>query len=417
MKALLFLIASLCVALADRKYDIAKGIAGTNVVGKKEGHEGLVEMASDVTIPVISNMNALIDGVQYHDMPDEGTPLDEGLNIVDPSRSLDVVRFTVKFVYAEKAGILDSIVAQTHFGCLQLWHAMSPINTTPQMLKKDPGLITLVYTNEDVGKLIVNSMTNMWKKAVERIKEKRYDISDWLIGRISHTIGDSYAQGHTYRGKIIYEDKELKKPTSVDKFLKLTPANTPFENFFCGSIKVYQDYGGQKGNSKHGDMDHGWKTMDSTAPNFKEIYPMYTCAKDKTIKLFRAYRDCKNSNKCDIPTALFQEIFYPDPKFKNALAGGALDGFQGPTATACETRGSGDDVHKVCFEPFSGVQNNVRRGDASKSSCDPKAYLQTGDLTFAKTYLSKPVFLEINDGSTHVKKSSKLSKLNKIIKE
>jgi hypothetical protein len=88
-----------------------------------------------------------------------------------------------QFDWSERSDAMDNITAQSHFGQYQIWHSMSPDST---------------LTNTNVRDLIIGQLSDWYSSALCSQAQSPDGIG--LMGRISHTIEDSFSGGHVLRG-------------------------------------------------------------------------------------------------------------------------------------------------------------------------------------------------------------------------
>lgn len=72
-------------------------------------------------------------------------------------------------------------------------------------------------------------------------------VANKYIGRIFHTIGDSFAAGHAYR---------------TSSFIPATNVSV------CGDIEVFQEYSAQEGSKRHAHVDH----MDNRIKQYVQMH-------------------------------------------------------------------------------------------------------------------------------------------------
>jgi hypothetical protein len=290
-----------------KRWDIAEGITGASGMGKVEGHEQSVRdaynglSASDksvITNPTTPNRpyleaahtpTALIMGLQYPDMPIGGAKVSAlGDDLTKPDH-VTVGTFG-SFFKAGSLGARNTFVSQTHYGCLQFWHAMAPEPYVGGQYK--------VWTNAVLSQLIKNGARRIWNVAVGHLKNNNKQMAEFHLGRILHTIGDSYAKGHTTRG-----------PSS------------------CGKIFIFQEYNAQKGNEAHGSGDKPATNADT-----------FSCTVQRIKEVLGHWAGCvRTPATCTYPT-IIDSTFDVDPSVAGNDAGGSLEFYAGPEAKSKGTK-------------------------------------------------------------------------------
>jgi hypothetical protein len=322
----------------ESEWDIAEGISGAALVmGKVEGHELTVREAyarltaaekATITNPVkprpffeaAHNPVPLIMGVQFPDMPMGGANVAMlGDDLTSPTH-VNVATFGTLFKAGE-LGARNSFVAHTHYGCLQFWHAMAPEPYVGGKYK--------VWTNAVLSQLIKNSVRRIWTVAVGKLRQRKKDLAEFHLGRILHTIGDSYAPGHTFRDGA------------------------------CGKIIVFQEYNAQKGNKAHGNSD---KPKAHTAP--------FACAVSRITEVLKKWSACAKASgtgsACDYPAGVIDPTFDPHPTVASGDAGGSIEKYAGEEA---KTKGIkkavtvGATTVQVYFPATKGLQRVAGTAD------------------------------------------------------
>jgi hypothetical protein len=285
----------------ESAWDIAEGISGAaSTQGKVEGHEQSVRDAWNalstadktmITNPVVPNRpylearhtpRPMIMGLQMPDIPQTGMRVSAyGDDYTTPTHATAGM-FGVQYTRGER-GARDSFIAQTHFGCLQYWHAMAPEPYVGGRYK--------VWSNANLSQLIKNAMQRIWNVVVRFVRARNFNMAEFHLGRILHTIGDSYAKGHTARG-----------PSA------------------CGPILVFQEYNAQKGNNLHAAGD---KPRTNQA--------QFQCTVQRVKEVLQAYAGCRRNQAtgCTYPT-IIDSTFNVAPAVASLDAGGALDAYAGP---------------------------------------------------------------------------------------
>jgi len=179
-------------------------------------------------------------GVRYNDMPG-GSENDY----------LDVLHFGADF----KGHDTKTLVWNSHYGCLQMWHSMAPA-FEPQNVPDKGQVTNVLFTQADVRRLIRTHLKYMWQRFVDE-KQNKNARSFW-IGKMLHLVGDSYAGGHAVRG---WMQEWHEGRSHVDPFRNLDnfdgqSLRTLSTSGFCGWLLYFQGYGAQHGNDEHAAMDH-----------------------------------------------------------------------------------------------------------------------------------------------------------------
>jgi len=332
----LLVLSAVVVAVASSpplnkaKWDIAEGITGAKSVMKKaEGHEESCRQAynrltkeqqSKITNPTIKRSffeanhhpTAMIMGLQWVDMPLGGKSTSKlGDDLTTPTHA-NAAEFGSLFKLAA-AGARNSFISQTHFGCLSFWHAMVP---EPDFAKGK----CMVWKNGIFAKLIVNGAERVWKAATANLAAGKKDMAEFHLGRLAHTIGDSFAAGHAER------------------------------DGNCGEIKVFQEYGAQAGNHAHDDGDKPDKNKEK-----------FECAIKNIKTLFEKWVDCVASKKCGFPRGLFESVMKVKAGFENDDAGGATARFKGSKATK--------EVKGVFFKPLPAGCTRIEGTASPADAC------------------------------------------------
>jgi hypothetical protein len=327
-----------------KRWDIAEGISGAaSAIGKVEGHEQSVRDAynglsapdkSVITNPTTPNRpyleamhkpTAMIMGLQYPDMPIGGADV---MKLGDDLTTPDHVTAGTfgTFFKAGSLGARNTFVSQTHYGCLQFWHAMAPEPFVGGKYK--------VWTNAALSELIKNGAKRIWAVAVDHLKRGNKNMAEFHLGRILHTIGDSYAKGHTTRG-----------PSS------------------CGKIFIFQEYNAQKGNEAHGSGDKPATNQDT-----------FACAVQRIREVLSAWAGCVRNptSGCGYP-AIISSTFDVDPSIANNDAGGSLEQYAGPTAKSTGSKKQVTIAGKTLniYFPPQGTLQRVA-GDSSVANACPR---------------------------------------------
>lgn len=216
------------------KWDIAQDISGAGWHDKLESHEDVVKIANawakrELAGEKILSEDALltresrygqgrlptasiITGVQWPDMPCKDCV----------SQRANVVGWAWDFKFNKES----SLIGMSHFGCLQYWHAMSPSTFKEQAHGKHK----LIFSNGQVAAQIIVELVYLFSQVLTKIKQSPTE-AEFILGRILHTVADSYAPGHTIR----------------------MPDET--NEFFVGKIFQFQGYEAQQ-KRIHGRFDH-----------------------------------------------------------------------------------------------------------------------------------------------------------------
>jgi len=291
------------------RWDIFENLTGAGAKGKVVGHERSVREAyalltpgeqAHIHLPALSTTSPpIITGVQYPDMPIGGAAMQQlGDDLTAPDH-VNVATFGTFFLAGEATGDTSgrhTFVSQTHFGCLQFWHAMAP---EPYI----DGTHYKQWTNGDLSSLIKNAMQRIWGVMVAHVAHNR-PLAEFHLGRILHTIGDSFAKGHTVRGE--------------------TPA--------CGPIFVFQEYNAQKGNKAHDGQDK----PDNNRPGF-------TCTVNHIHMVMQHYAACVAAAGVGVPCAYppaLDAIFNIDNSVALKIAGGAIAAFAADSVKASPDKDS-----------------------------------------------------------------------------
>jgi len=194
---------------------------------------------------------------------------------------------------AGSMGNRQSFVSQTHYGCLQFWHAMAPEPYVGGKYK--------VWSNAALSGLIKNSCKRIWQVAANKMIAGKKDLAEFHLGRVLHTIGDSFAKGHTVR-----------------------------QDGACGKIVIFQEYNAQKGNEAHGGGD---KPLTNK--------PQFACTVAKIKAILQAWAACakgKSLTACAYPSSIIDPTFDIASDVANLDAGGSLDFYAGPDAKTKGTK-------------------------------------------------------------------------------
>jgi hypothetical protein len=311
--------------IIKNKWDIAEGITGAaSIKGKAEGHERTIRDAYTglapkdklaITDPVVKNRpflesahtpRPMIMGVQFPDMPITGKSVPAlGDDLTSPTHA-NVATFTTLFL-AGGQGNRQSMISQTHFGCLQYWHAMAPEPFVNGKFR--------VWSNKDLSTLIKAGAKRIWNVAKGYAKSNK-PMGEFHLGRVLHTIGDSFATGHTVR----------------------SPG--------CGKIQVFQEYNAQAGNHAHDDGD---KPDKNTA--------LFACAVNRVRQVMTYWAACtRGENDCSYPASIIDPTYEVEPDVANQDAGGSIAKFAGKSATVKKTF----KVNGQNLDVFFPVQKGVR---------------------------------------------------------
>jgi len=269
-------------------------------LGKTAGHGATIPN----TVPSSLNREALLEGIRWPDMPSSDGPI------------VGVLAFKADFK-ADKRVVLS----QSHYGCLQHWHSMAP--TVFPGTDGQTASTQVVFSNAEVKHLIKAQLVAWWTAAVAAKTDSTQ--AAYNIGRILHTIGDSFPAGHTVRDSTNVAPAALPTNFQVGGTVPTT----------CGRIAYFQGYGAQHGKDTHADHDH-----DNLQNRDAELF---LCAKYYVEAFLKMWDYCAAATtvttvtgNCAFPDALFDTCYsLSHPDF---IAGGALDGYQGKDAGTHHTK-------------------------------------------------------------------------------
>jgi hypothetical protein len=350
-------VAAKSAKLERVQWDIAEGIFGSSVLaglnswwegtglqGKSKGHEDILKSAyNDLTAPQraafyqdpasVLFTTGFVRGVQYPDMPIGSSTADEASNTGNYGDDLTApdTRNAQPFLSqfnAGKAGSRDTLVAKSHFGCLQTWHAQAPVP-----VKFDDTGAFVVYNNQDVQDIIKAQFTRIWAAAVAAKTANNKALADFHIARIIHTVGDSYAPAHTYR---------------------------TINGNACSAIKVFQEYGSQAASEAHGVSDH--------TPTGGDALKLFNCAKASAKVVLEAWSNCVLNSVCTIPSSV-TDIVNIDQATKDNIAAGSLEAYADTEAKKnCKTDLAGTGGASVCFKKLAKGRT-LARGAVNNNPC------------------------------------------------
>lgn len=221
----------------------------------EQAHEGICQAALQ-TLPAADqakfDLAKLKHGAIWNDMP-SGAPSDEAAMIKDGHMDIDT--WTRLFM---ATGGVDDLVFNVHYGCLQHWHSMAPIQ---RLEAKNAAATRLVFTNAQVADFTKQQIYAWWNRAVQLKANKAH--ASWYLGHILHALQDSYPRGHVVRD---------------------STATT------CGNVVLFQGYDAQHGNAAHkgGDYTPSHKNKEAD-PSFAK---RYACAKDASAAILAAFARC-----------------------------------------------------------------------------------------------------------------------------
>jgi hypothetical protein len=117
------------------------------------------------------NFRAFHFGSMYPDFPTD-----------DPNsgRTLGALRFGREYEFGNK----DSLVQRSHFGDLSIWHSMTPSSN---------------LTNTEVLDKIIDQQREWWNSAIAARTTDRPELGFFHVGKIVHSVTDSFPSGHTLR--------------------------------------------------------------------------------------------------------------------------------------------------------------------------------------------------------------------------
>jgi len=236
-------------------------------VFKEKAHEAITIAANKQGINL--DEKSLVNGVRWNDMPEGaiGDPK-KGIDETEEAKMikeghLDIDTFLRIFKLTHTP---DDLVFATHYGCLQFWHSMSPVQRQQSTLKADT---RLVFTNRDVKGLILAQMQQWWSRGVTLANKGNKNGATWYWGHILHSIQDSFARGHAFR-----------TTTSSD----------------CGKVVMFQGYDCQN-SDVHGKADYS-PNSGSRDKNDAMLNKRWNCAIDYTKYVLTAMKACITTKSC-----------------------------------------------------------------------------------------------------------------------
>jgi len=161
-------------------------------------------------------------------------------------------------------GGIDDHIFNVHYGCLQHFHSMAPIQ---RLEAKSSAATRVVFTNTDVLGFTLGQIKMWWNLAVSHKTDK--SAYSWYLGHILHTVQDSYPRGHVVRAS-----------TTTD----------------CGPVVTFQGYDAQHGNDGHKGGD--FTPASSKHESDPTLSKRYQCAIDASTHILQAFVACKNGGAC-----------------------------------------------------------------------------------------------------------------------
>jgi len=300
------------------------------LAGKDAAHETITEKGYQRVPEPLRNTikkKELINGVIYNDMPGK-----------DMLSVAGVAKFGIEFFKAMTKHQLNSIVARSHFGCNQRYHAQTPVGSIPvsnlepeeqaELAKANIKELSVIYTNAGTlqtlidiakywwmqavgeygrtllcpngegpntpGKCGIPSLAN-WNEVASRgswmnkleswLRTQKWaleHLKDRLIGR--DDLSDNFI-GHIVH---MIEDSFAMGHTLRDR-------SGPKK---CGKVLLFTGYGVQENNEFHGDMDHDPFVTQLTHRaeknrNLDRRRELYNCAIEAIVPLLERWGTCK----------------------------------------------------------------------------------------------------------------------------
>jgi len=260
-------------------------------------------------------------------------------------------------------GGVNDLVFNVHYGCLQHFHSMAPIQR--REAKSSAGT-RKVFTNTQVRDFIIGQMKYWWKAAVRTKSNRKY--YSWYLGHILHTLQDSYPRGHVVRDS-----------TSSS----------------CGKVVLFQGYDAQHGNGAHKKGDY--TPSSGSRESDGSLSKRYSCAVDYSARVLTNFIACRSSGNCDFDTYvkpwLLSDVYDFTPGSADRIAGGSAEAFaksgiasSGFAAEANVPIGDGQTI--TLYNPTS-----TNRWNGSPAICAGKGAIQSKDPTSTlgiKHYREKP---------------------------
>jgi len=273
----------------------------------QQAHEAIVQAAHDGLTTVqkaLFDVPKMKQGVVWNDMP-EGNYAHEDAMINDGHMDGDT--FLRMFQFHQE----DELVHASHYGCLQYWHSMAPLQRLQSALPANDAN-RWIFTNAEVKEFILQQAEDWWNLAKGHLAAKvKYS---WYLGHILHMIQDSFPKGHVVRDA--------------------TAA-------VCGDILLFQGYDAQHGNEAHklADFIPPSKGIDATDVSLSK---RVGCATDASKFVLDAFAACATAGSaahasCGFATvrAHLDTVVYKLAATAGARkAGGASEPYISPTAKA-----------------------------------------------------------------------------------
>jgi len=257
-------------------------------VATQQAHEAIVQAAYDGLTDAQKahfDVAKMKQGVVWNDMP-EGNFAHEDAMINDGH--LDGDTFLRMFQFHQE----DELVHASHYGCLQYWHSMAPIQRLQSALTAADNT-RWVFTNAEVKSFIIEQAAEWWDLAKSHLAAKVK--ASWYIGHILHMIQDSYPKGHVVRD------------ATAD---------------VCGDILLFQGYDAQHGNEAHklADFIPPSKGIDA---HDVSLTRRVTCATDASKFVLQAFAACMGSAGAGSNECKFDNVRTHLDTVVYKLAGGA----------------------------------------------------------------------------------------------
>ncbi len=249
-------------------------------------------------------------------------------------------------------GGINDLVFNVHYGCLQHWHSMAPIQRAEA---KNPAATRIVFTNDQVRAYTIAQIKRWWNTAVNNRGDQA--LSSWYIGHILHTVQDSYPRGHTVR----------------------LPVG-------CGDIVSFQGYDAQHGNSKHktGDYSPSNKAKEGDAT----LQSRYNCAVVASAAVLKLFATCVGGRGCEdsVLDSTLDGVYRLAPGAGGKLAGGSAEEFA-KTGIATDANYVKETVNGiVLYNPKS----NKIAGNNNIGLCDGAGAIQSKTPSGLGYYNSGP---------------------------
>jgi len=291
----------------------------------------------------------MCQGVRWNDMP-SGTDAAEGVE--DGHMDIDTWTRVFKFTH-----VPTDLIFSVHYGCLQHFHSMAPIQQA--QTAQSPGS-RIVFTNADVLEFILGQLEYWWNLAKEKKTDKVY--VSWNVGKMCHTIQDSYARGHAVRDS-----------TSSS----------------CGNIITFQGYDAQQGNEAHFNGDYTPASRKKEADG--TLAKRYKCAVDYSAYVIKQMAACIKGGDCNFQSAvapkLRAEVYNMDAKAKARTAGGTRVDFGKPTI-ATDSAFAKEVVGSVTL--YNPKSTKFWKQQTGVKLCGPKDTIISKQKTMIGTYRENP---------------------------